>query len=40
MKLDQVVNEDQHIKDVSKSMKELLDSLPSIKDLENEYDAT
>ena len=38
--LNQVLNEDQHIKDVSKSKKELLDSLPSIKDLENEYDAT
>ena len=34
--LDNVVKEDQHVKDVSKSIKGLLDSLPSIADLKKE----
>ena len=37
--LDNVVKEDQHVKDVSKSIKGLLDSLPSIADLKKKYDA-
>lgn len=37
--LDKIVKKDPNVKDVSKSIKELLDSLPSITDLKKKYDA-